>query len=152
MLFRSDYDMHLAHLLVQGVDLWMNLPKVPMEASGTSGMKAALNGVPQLSTIDGWWEEAYDGTNGWAIGQAGVVDDDAVTADTLYTLLETEVVPRFYRRDEAGLPREWLVTMKQAMRIAGQSFTGRRMVEEYARNYYVPSMMGTDSADDPPTG
>ena len=150
--FVEDYDMHLAHLLVQGVDLWMNLPKVPMEASGTSGMKAALNGVPQLSTIDGWWEEAYDGTNGWAIGEPGVVDEDAVTADRLYTLLETEVVPRFYARDEHGLPREWLVTMKHAMRIAGRFFTSRRMVEEYARDYYVPSMTGAGAADDPPTG
>ena len=149
--FVEDYDMHLAHLLVQGVDLWMNLPKVPMEASGTSGMKAGLNGVPQLSTIDGWWEEAYDGSNGWAIGEAGVVDEDGATADRLYTLLETEIVPRFYTRDESGIPRAWLTTMKQAMRIAGSSFTARRMVEEYARDYYVPSMAGTGAADDPPT-
>ncbi len=150
--FVEDYDMHLAHLLVQGVDLWMNLPKVPMEASGTSGMKAALNGVPQFSTIDGWWEEAFDGSNGWAIGQAGVVDDDAETANRLYTLLEQEVVPRFYNRDDKGIPRAWLTMMKQAMRIAGQQFTAHRMVGEYARDYYVPSMTGVGSADDPPTG
>ncbi len=150
--FVEDYDMHLAHLLVQGVDMWMNLPKVPLEASGTSGMKAALNGVPQFSTIDGWWEEACDGSNGWAIGEAGVVDDDAETADRLYTILEKEVVPRFYTRDEKGIPRDWLTMMKQAMRISGQFFTAHRMVEEYARDYYVPSMTGTGSADDPPTG
>jgi starch phosphorylase len=149
--FVEDYDMHLAHLLVQGVDLWMNMPKVPMEASGTSGMKAALNGVPQLSTVDGWWEEGYDGTNGWAIGQAGVVDDDAETAERLYTLLETEVVPRFYTRDEHGLPRQWITMMKHAMRNAGRFFTAHRMVEEYARDYYVPSFTGGGQADDPPT-
>ena len=149
--FVEDYDMHLAHLLVQGVDLWMNLPKVPMEASGTSGMKAALNGVPQLGTIDGWWEEAYDGTNGWAIGEPGVVDDDAATADRLYTLLETEVVPRFYQRDKQGLPREWIKTMKRSISVAGLHFTARRMVQDYARDAYVPAMLG-GVADDPPTG
>lgn len=149
--FVEDYDMHLSHLLVQGVDLWMNLPKVPMEASGTSGMKAALNGVPQLGTIDGWWEEGYDGTNGWAIGEAGVVDDDEVTADRLYTLLETEVVPRFYTRDEHALPREWITTMKRAIREAGMHFTAHRMVRDYARDFYVPSILG-GTPDDPPTG
>ena len=150
--FVEDYDMHFAHLLVQGVDLWMNLPKVPMEASGTSGMKAALNGVPQLSTIDGWWEEAFDGSNGWALGEAGVVDDDAETADRLYTLLETEVVPRYYTRDEHGLPRRWIAMMKRAIREAGLHFTAHRMVQDYARDFYVPSIMGTGAADDPPTG
>ena len=149
--FVEDYDMHLAHLLVQGVDLWMNLPKVPMEASGTSGMKAALNGVPQLGTIDGWWEEAFDGTNGWAIGEAGVVDDDATSADRLYTLLETEVVPRYYTRDAAALPREWIAMMKRSIRAAGLNFTAHRMARDYARDSYVPSMLG-GTPDDPPTG
>ena len=149
--FVEDYDMHFAHLLVQGVDLWMNLPKVPMEASGTSGMKAALNGVPQLSTVDGWWEEAFDGTNGWAMGEAGVVDDDAETADRLYTLLETEIVPRYYARNEQALPVAWIRTMKRAIREAGMHFTAHRMVQDYARDYYVPSMLGVTAADDPPT-
>ena len=149
--FLEDYDMHIAHLLVQGVDLWMNLPRVPLEASGTSGMKAALNGVPQLSTIDGWWEEGFDGTNGWAI-PAATSDEtaDAETANHLYTLLETEVVPRFYDRAD-GIPPAWANMMKNAMRVAGQKFTARRMVEEYVGKYYVPSMNGDATPDDPPT-
>jgi glycogen phosphorylase len=148
--FVEDYGMHLAHLLVQGVDLWMNLPRVPLEASGTSGMKAAMNGVPQLSTIDGWWEEGYEGNNGWAIEPE--VDDDAGenTANRLYELLEQEVVPRFYDRDKNELPRRWLTTMKHAIRVAGQQFTARRMVEQYARAYYAPSILGDSLPDDPP--
>jgi len=149
--FLEDYDMHIAHLLVQGVDLWMNLPKVPLEASGTSGMKAALNGVPQLSTIDGWWEEGFDGTNGWAIPPASSDETaDAETASNLYSILETEVVPRFYDRAN-GIPSAWVTMMKNAMRVAGEKFTARRMVEEYVEKYYVPSMNGDATADDPPT-
>jgi starch phosphorylase len=149
--FVEDYGMHLAHLLVQGVDLWLNLPRVPLEASGTSGMKAALNGVPQLSTIDGWWEEGYEGTNGWAI--PGAIDDDtgSATADRLYTLLEEEVVPRFYDRDSLELPRRWIATMKHAIRVAGQQFTTRRMLEQYTRGYYAPAILGNAFPDDPPT-
>jgi starch phosphorylase len=148
--FIEDYGMHLAHLLVQGVDLWLNLPRVPLEASGTSGMKAALNGVPQLSTIDGWWEEGYDGTNGWAIEPE--VDDDQGnhTADRLYTLLETQVVPSFYDRSADELPLRWLTMMKNAMRVAGTKFTGRRMVEQYVRAYYAPAILGDALQDDPP--
>lgn len=149
--FVEDYGMHLAHLLVQGVDVWMNLPRVPMEASGTSGMKAALNGVPQLSTIDGWWEEGYEGNNGWAIPAAVDSDDGRGTVDRLYSLLEQEVVPKFYDRDSNDLPRRWLLTMKHAMRVAGQQFTARRMVEQYARGYYAPSILGDLLPDDPPT-
>ena len=149
--FIEDYGMYLAHLLVQGVDMWMNLPRIPMEASGTSGMKAALNGVPQLSTIDGWWEEGYEGNNGWAITPD--VDDDEGTraADRLYTLLETDIVPRFYERDHNDLPRRWIGTMKHAIRVAGQQFTARRMVEQYARGYYAPSILGDMLPDDPPS-
>jgi starch phosphorylase len=148
--FIEDYGMHLAHLLVQGVDLWLNLPRVPLEASGTSGMKAALNGVPQLSTIDGWWEEGYDGTNGWSIEPE--VDDDIGdrTADRLYTLLETEVVPSYYDRGDDDLPLRWLTMMKNAMRVAGTQFTGRRMVEQYVRAYYAPAILGDALQDDPP--
>ena len=149
--FVEDYGMHLAHMLVQGVDLWMNLPRVPMEASGTSGMKAALNGVPQFSTIDGWWEEGYEGNNGWAITGDEDSDDGVSTADRLYTLLETEVIPRYYDRDAAGLPHLWLTTMKNAIRVSGRHFTARRMVEQYARAYYAPSIIGDALPDDPPT-
>ena len=149
--FLEDYDMHIGHLLVQGVDLWLNLPMVPMEASGTSGMKAALNGVPQLSTVDGWWEEGFDGTNGWAIPAASSeATVDAETADSLYSLLENEVIPRFYDRVD-GIPRGWVTMMKNAMRVAGENFTARRMVEEYVEKYYVPSMSGDAVPDDPPT-
>jgi starch phosphorylase len=148
--FLEDYDMHISHLLVHGVDLWLNLPMVPMEASGTSGMKAALNGVPQLSTIDGWWEEGFDGTNGWAIPRAtSDATADEETAEYLYTLLESEVIPRFYDRGN-GVPREWVKMMKNAMRVAGEQFTARRMLEEYVESYYVPSMTGETSPDDPP--
>jgi starch phosphorylase len=149
--FVEDYGIHLAHLLVQGVDVWMNLPRVPMEASGTSGMKAGLNGVPHLSTIDGWWEEGYEGSNGWAIPAAVDSDDGSGTVERLYTLLEQEIVPRFYEREAGDLPRRWILTMKHAMRVAGQQFTARRMVEQYARGYYAPSILGDVLPDDPPT-
>ncbi|MCA2982878.1 alpha-glucan family phosphorylase, partial [Gemmatimonas sp.] len=148
--FVEDYGMHLAHLLVQGVDLWMNLPRVPLEASGTSGMKAALNGVPQLSTVDGWWEEGFEGNNGWAI-EPDVDDDSGMnTANRLYELLEQDVVPRFYDRDKNELPRRWLTMMKHAIRVGGQQFTARRMVEQYARAYYAPAILGDSLPDDPP--
>lgn len=149
--FVEDYDMHVAHLLVQGVDMWLNLPRIPLEASGTSGMKAALNGVPQLSTLDGWWEEGYKEVNGWAITPDIDDDEGTNTANRLYELLENEVVPRFYDRDQNELPRHWLLTMKQAIRIAGQQFTSRRMVEQYARGYYAPAILGDALPDDPPS-
>ena len=150
--FIEDYDMHLAHSLVQGVDLWLNVPRPPLEACGTSGMKAALNGVPQLSTLDGWWAEGYDGPNGWAIPAAPAGQDvDAADAEQLYRLLETEVVPLFYDRDAAGVPRRWVETMKHALRTAGARFTAQRMVREYFTEYYLPVMRGEVPADDPPT-
>lgn len=154
--FVEDYDMRSAARLVQGVDLWLNLPRVPLEASGTSGMKAALNGVPQLSTLDGWWPEAYNGLNGWAIPLvAATLDEqavDAADAEHLYTILEREIVPLFYERNDAGLPTEWIQRMKQAICVAAQKFTARRMVQEYAENYYAPAMRPESFVDDPPTG
>jgi len=150
--FIEDYEMHLAHRLVQGVDLWLNLPRAPLEASGTSGMKAALNGVPQLSTLDGWWHEGYEGKNGWAIPPAKEADDaDAADADHLYHLLEEQVVPLFYARDDRGIPTGWVERMKHAVRIAGERFTARRMVQQYTSQYYVPLARGERSGDDPPT-
>jgi len=152
IVFLEDYDMHLAHRLVQGVDLWLNLPRVPMEASGTSGMKAAINGVPQLSTVDGWWEEGFNGHNGWAIAPpAPGHEADAWTADRFYELLEREVVPLFYERDAHGLPLGWLRMMKYAIRAAGQRFTARRMVREYVEQYYLPSVRRDRTGDTPPT-
>src|SRR5438093_6952738 len=152
--FIEDYDMHLAHSLVQGVDLWLNVPRAPFEACGTSGMKAALNGVPQLSTLDGWWAEGYDGQNGWAIPSSPLPagqDGDAADAEQLYRLLETGVVPLFYDRDAQGVPRGWVEKMKHAIRTAGARFTAQRMVRTYLTEYYLPAMRGEPSADDPPT-
>jgi starch phosphorylase len=153
--FVEDYDTHIAHVLVQGVDLWLNVPRVPLEASGTSGMKAALNGVPQLSTADGWWAEGYNGLNGWTVPTGPVEDDtpeaDGLAAEHLYTLLENEVVPSFYKRDTVGLPRDWIATMKQAIRAGGRHFTARRMLIEYVRDSYLPSMLGDGTPDVPPT-
>jgi len=145
--FIEDYDMHVAHRLVQGVDLWLNVPRAPLEACGTSGMKAGLNGVPHLSTLDGWWSEGYDGSNGWAI-QPG--QDDAADAEQLYRLLEQEVVPLYYDRDAQGVPRGWVEKMKHTMHTAGARFTAQRMVRQYVTEYYEPAIRG-QMADDPPT-
>jgi starch phosphorylase len=141
--FLEDYELHLAHRLVQGVDLWLNVPRAPMEACGTSGMKAALNGVPQLSTLDGWWAEGYTGLNGWSIPlpQPGE-DPDASDAEHLYTLLEEEVVPLFYDRNPKGFSPGWVERMKHAMKVAAERFTARRMVQQYARDAYAPAMLG----------
>jgi glycogen phosphorylase len=150
--FVEDYDMHLAHLLVQGTDLWLNLPRVPLEASGTSGMKAALNGVPQLGTLDGWWKEAYDGLAGWAIPQSGEEEDaDATDAERFYSLLEEQVIPLYYNRDARGVPLGWVEKMRYSIRLGGSRFTARRMMEEYVQEYYAPAFRGESSADDPPT-
>ncbi|MEP6591194.1 MAG: alpha-glucan family phosphorylase [Gemmatimonadota bacterium] len=151
--FLEDYDMHLAHLLVQGVDLWLNVPRVPLEASGTSGMKAALNGIPQLSTLDGWWEEGYTGKNGWAIPKAPAgVDADEADGEALYQLLEQDIVPLWYERDDKGIPRAWIQRMKEAMRVAGKRFTARRMLQDYTNQYYAPILRGDTFVDDPPLG
>ena len=150
--FLEDYEMHLAHRLVQGVDLWMNLPRVPLEASGTSGMKAALNGVPSLSTLDGWWAEGYTGENGWSIPLPLPGEDvDAHDAEQLYTLLEQQVVPLFYDQNDEGVPLRWVERMKNALWVAGDRFTTRRMVREYTTRYYVPAIRGESAPDDPPT-
>jgi starch phosphorylase len=149
--FIEDYEMHLAHRLVQGVDLWLNVPRVPLEACGTSGMKAGLNGVPQLSTLDGWWAEGYMGLNGWAIPPAQPGEDaDTADAGRLYDLLEQQVVPMFYKRDNRGLPVEWLQRMKHAIRIAGERFSARRMVQDYVTQYYAPAMRGEAPQSVPP--
>ncbi len=145
--FLEDYDMHVAHRLVQGVDLWLNVPRAPLEACGTSGMKAALNGVPQLSTLDGWWSEGYDGANGWALPPDA---DDANDAEALYRLLEQQVLPLFYDRDAQGVPCGWVEKMKHAMHTAGERFSAQRMVRQYLTEYYVPAIRG-EMPDDPPT-
>jgi starch phosphorylase len=152
--FIEDYGMHPAHLLVQGVDLWLNLPRPPLEASGTSGMKAALNGVPQLSTMDGWWEEGYDGTNGWAIPRPAEAltprEIDAADAETLYRLLEDEVVPLYYDRDQGDVPAGWVSRMRHAIRVAASQFTASRMVGDYTERFYVPILLGGGPDNVPP--
>jgi glycogen phosphorylase len=142
--FVDDYDLHVAHFLVQGCDAWLNNPRKPLEASGTSGMKAALNGVPHLSIGDGWWAEGFNGANGWLIdgGTSGNDYDavDAADANALYQLLEEEVVPAFYDRDAAGLSRRWLATVKESIRSVAPRFSARRMVKEYVDRMYAPAM------------
>jgi glycogen phosphorylase len=140
--FIEDYDLQVARYLVQGVDVWLNTPRRPHEASGTSGQKAAANGIPNLSVLDGWWAEGYNGANGWAIDpqQSGdlAAQDDA-DAETLYNLLENEVVPLFYKRDPDDVPREWVRVMKEAIRTAVPVFCTRRMLKEYTEHLYVPA-------------
>jgi starch phosphorylase len=140
----EDYDMHVARHLIQGVDVWLNTPQPPLEASGTSGQKAALNGVPNLSVLDGWWAEGYDGTNGWAIGspEEGPADPearDAADTEALYRLLEDEGVPLYYARGPDGLPHGWLHVMKRAIQTGVPAFSARRMVKEYTERLYVPA-------------
>jgi starch phosphorylase len=140
--FVEDYGIHPAQHLVQGVDVWLNTPRPPQEASGTSGQKAALNGVPNLSILDGWWMEAHDGTNGWAIGSADPAADpearDQSDAEDLYRLLETEVGPAYYERDADGLPQRWLALMRRAIQTIAPRFSARRMVKEYIDRLYRP--------------
>jgi len=141
--FIEDYDMQVARYLVQGVDLWLNNPRRPREASGTSGQKVATNGIPNLSVLDGWWAEGYNGANGWAIVPDEQTDDpaaqDAADAVVLYRLLEDEVVPLFYKRDADNVPRGWVRVMKEAIRTTLPQFCTRRMVKEYTERLYVPA-------------
>jgi len=138
----EDYDMHVGRMLTSGVDVWLNNPLRPQEASGTSGMKPPLHGGVNLSILDGWWPEAYNGKNGWAIGGKEFADQkkqDAYDAGSLYDLLEREVVPRFYSRDSAGLPWRWIAMMKESMRTVCNEFSTARMVADYATKFYVPA-------------
>jgi starch phosphorylase len=141
--FVDDYDLHVAHYLAQGCDVWLNNPRKPMEASGTSGMKAAINGVPHLSIADGWWAEGSNGSNGWTIdGGHGENDEatDAADADSLYRLLEEQVVPAFYDRDAANVPHRWMAIVKESMRSVAPQFSARRMVKEYVEFMYAPAL------------
>ena len=139
LAFIEDYDQEVARLLVQGVDVWMNVPRRPQEASGTSGQKAAVNGGLNFSVLDGWWLEGYDGDNGFAIGDLSEVSDDeadATDAESMYRTLEQEIVPRFYERDGEGLPRRWVAMMKRSIETLVPLFNSDRMVAEYARRIY----------------
>jgi glycogen phosphorylase len=142
--FVDDYDLHVAHFLVQGCDVWMNNPRKPLEASGTSGMKAAINGTPHMSIGDGWWAEGFTGENGWLIeGQADPNDhgaQDWADAQAMYALIEEQLVPTFYERDGRGIPRRWLQIVKQSIRTVLPGFSARRMVKDYVREMYLPAV------------
>ena len=137
--FVENYDEQLAQYLVHGVDVWLNNPLPPLEACGTSGMKASLNGVPHLSIPDGWWIEGYNGKNGWSFGSDEVGDTkdrDASDAAALYSILENEIIPLYYAVGDDGIPEGWVRVMKEAMKRTGPQFSTRRMLKEYLENFY----------------
>lgn len=140
-VFIEDYDQEVAKYLVQGVDVWMNVPRRPLEASGTSGQKAAMNGVLNFSILDGWWIEGYNGENGFAIGDLNEDEDDAVSdardANSLYSILENEIIPMFYNKEESGLPGEWIRRMKNALATLTPQFSSDRMVKDYIEKIYA---------------
>lgn len=147
LLFIEDYDINLGRHLVQGVDVWLNNPRRPLEASGTSGQKVVLNGGLNLSILDGWWAEAYDGLNGFAIGMgethSSIEVHDSRDGEALAKVLRDEVIPLYYNRDRDGLPRHWIARMKRAIRTLGWRFSADRMVMDYVLNSYIPAAGGT---------
>jgi starch phosphorylase len=143
VVFLEDYDLSLARCLVRGVDVWLNTPRRPNEASGTSGMKVLPNGGLNLSILDGWWDEGYDREVGWAIGNGEEYGNDTyqdeVESEALYNLLEKSVAPLFYERDAENLPRRWIAKMKASMKRLCPMFNTNRMVNEYAERFYLPA-------------
>ncbi|NOX58256.1 MAG: glycosyltransferase family 1 protein [Planctomycetes bacterium] len=143
-VFIENYNMSIARFLVQGVDVWMNTPTKPLEASGTSGMKVVPNGGINFSVLDGWWSEAYDGDNGWIIGDDRIYDSaeyqDQVESEAIYETLEREIIPEFYDRSTDGLPRKWIARMKASMRSCTAQFSAARMVRQYVNQLYMPAM------------
>jgi glycogen phosphorylase len=141
VMFIENYDINVARHLISGVDVWLNTPRRPMEASGTSGMKILIHGGLNLSILDGWWREGYDGTNGYAIGSDGQPEhadvQDAQDAMSLYDVLEQQVIPEFYDRDELGIPRSWIRRIRSSMVTLIPQFNTDRMVSEYTSNYYL---------------
>ncbi len=145
LVFLEDYDINMARYLVQGVDVWMNTPRRPNEASGTSGMKAAMNGVLNFSVLDGWWREGFNGHNGWAIGEdvdiADANQQDAVDALSLYDTLENEIIPLYYeKRSPDNIPVEWLARLRESIRTLAPQFSTRRMVKEYTTTFYASAL------------
>jgi len=138
--FVENYDQQLAEYMVRGVDVWLNNPVPPLEASGTSGMKASVNGVPNLSILDGWWIEAFNGSNGWAFGGKVQGDRTQADAEALYHLLEEEIIPLFYQRSDDGVPHGFVRVMKAAMKSASPRFSTRRMAKEYVARFYVKAL------------
>jgi len=156
IVFLENYDINVARYLVQGCDLWLNTPRRGMEASGTSGMKAALNGVLNCSVLDGWWDEAYANDLGWAIGRGETYSnhdlEDEVESHSLYDLLEQQIIPLFYLRDEHRVPRQWVARMKQCISTLAPKFNATRMVQQYVEQYYLPAlrrsrMLGADNLE-----
>ena len=143
VVFLSDYDMLLAQHLLTGVDVWINTPKRPWEACGTSGMKVLVNGGLNLSVLDGWWAEAYSPAVGWAIGNGDEFPDDATAdradAETLYALLEDQIAPGFYDRDENGIPASWLARIRESMALLTPAFSANRAVRQYTEEHYLPA-------------
>jgi starch phosphorylase len=149
ILFLEDYDIGVGRLLVQGVDVWCNNPRRPLEACGTSGQKVVLNGGLNLSVLDGWWAEAYDGQNGFAIGAGDTHSNTGVhdtrDGDALLRVLKDEVIPLYYDRDRDGLPRGWIARIKRAIRTLGWRFSADRMVMDYVTKAYIPAAGGTSA-------
>src|SRR5581483_2802832 len=143
IVFLADYDMLLAERLVQGVDVWINTPKRPWEASGTSGMKVLVNGGLNLSVLDGWWAEAYSPDVGWAIGDGAEHGDDPAwdraDAEALYAVLEDKIIPEFYRRDEHGIPKDWVRRIRESMALLTPTFSANRTVRQYTEEHYIPA-------------
>jgi len=141
VVFIENYDVHVARQMVSGCDVWLNTPRRPLEASGTSGMKAGCQGCLNFSILDGWWREGYDGTNGFAIGEDAHADSveqqDRVDSANLYKVLTQEVIPLFYQRDAQGIPRQWIQRIRRAMVTLVPQFTTGRMVREYIEKYYL---------------
>jgi starch phosphorylase len=134
--FVENYDEQLAQYMVHGVDVWLNNPVPPLEACGTSGMKASLNGVPHLSILDGWWIEGFNGRNGWAFEGKG----DNTDAEAIYDIIEREIIPLYYKVDEFGIPNDWVKVMKEAIKSIGPRFSARRMAKEYAMKFYQSAL------------
>jgi len=147
VIFLEDYDINLGRHLVQGVDVWLNNPRRPLEASGTSGQKVVLNGGLNCSILDGWWAEAYDGKNGFGIGMGRAHNNNDVQDDrdavALHDVLLNEIIPLYYNRDDDDLPQEWIQRMKRAIRTLGWRFNADRMVMDYVNLTYIPAAGGT---------
>jgi starch phosphorylase len=147
-VFLEDYDIAVARALAQGADVWLNNPRRPLEACGTSGMKAALNGGLNCSILDGWWDELFNGENGWAISSAEQIEDEArrdeVEANSLFELLERQIVPLFYERWEGPVPRRWVRRVKACLRSLGPEVTAARMVRDYVEDLYEPTAAQTE--------
>jgi starch phosphorylase len=146
-IFVPDYDLSIGAAFTRGADVWLNTPRRPWEACGTSGMKAVMNGGLNLSTLDGWWDEAYSPQVGWALGTRDErAASDAADAEQLYTLLEREIVPAFYSRDERGIPAAWVAKMRASLTQLAPQFSAARMVREYVDRFYVELAQATIAA------